>query len=173
MLETHPFGFFVPQSSRFLLLGSFTAKDASTNPRYNWYYANGRNQFWPILEEVYKRDLGTKLAKKRLFRELGIAIGDIIYQCTRKRNSSMDVVLVPTKYHTEEVAKVMARRPIEKVFFTSRFVEDKYRKHFKNISEKYPQVELITLPSPSPRYASMRFGEKVQVYKKLLPAIAR
>lgn len=60
MLEKHPYTAFIPQNARFLLLGSFPAKP---NKRGNWYYVNPRNQFWPILETVYKTKLDTKAKK--------------------------------------------------------------------------------------------------------------
>ena len=47
MIETHPFGDFIPAKTRYLMIGSFVTKPS--NP-YEWFYANGRNQFWPIME---------------------------------------------------------------------------------------------------------------------------
>lgn len=35
MIETHPFGNFVPQNSRYLFLGSFTAKPVEG---YDWFF---------------------------------------------------------------------------------------------------------------------------------------
>jgi G:T/U-mismatch repair DNA glycosylase len=57
MIEIHPFGDFVFKNTRYLLLGSFTTKPSDN---YLWFYANGRNHFWPILQKVYKTDLSTK-----------------------------------------------------------------------------------------------------------------
>ena len=59
----------------------------------------------------------------------------------------------------------------EKIFFTSRFVENAYRKAFKDLIIKYPQIELINLPSPSPRFASMNKEEKTRRYKLVLPKL--
>jgi len=36
---------------------------------------------------------------------------------------------------------------------------------------QYQNIELITLPSPSPRYASMSKQEKVARYTELLPKL--
>lgn len=55
MIETHPFGCFVPPGAKYLILGSFTTKEAfnADKEKYVWFYSNGgRNNFWPILEEV-------------------------------------------------------------------------------------------------------------------------
>jgi G:T/U-mismatch repair DNA glycosylase len=90
MLETHAFGNFVPPSARFLILGSFTGKQAV------------------------------------------------------KGDSA--------------------------ALFTSRFVETGFKKNFKDIVSHHPSIELITLPSPSSRYARMSKEQKVSRYKELLPS---
>ena len=78
MAEKHPFGVFVPLGAKYLLLGSFVTKPTSG---YDWFYANGRNQFWPILEEVYQIPLKTTKAQQMLFTKLRMAIADIILEC--------------------------------------------------------------------------------------------
>jgi len=67
MIEKHPYGSFVPINCRYLVLGSFVARDEKG---YNWFYGTKRNQFWPILEEVYQRELLCKKDKQELFKEL-------------------------------------------------------------------------------------------------------
>ena len=63
MIETHPFGNFVPKKARYLLIGSFPGK---IDENYDFYYSNKRNQFWPIMENIYKVDLKTKSQKIKL-----------------------------------------------------------------------------------------------------------
>lgn len=174
MIETHPFGINVPIKSRYLLLGSFTTKEAygeNTKRRaeYDWYYSNGRNQFWPILEGVYKIELKTKKAKQELFKGLRMALGDIIHQCERKKGTNLDNNLTNIVYNIKAVEKVLKNHKIEKIYFSSRFVENKFKKVFKGVLSKYPHIKLITLPSPSPRYAKLTIREKVVHYKKVLP----
>jgi len=105
-------------------------------------------------------ELRNKKAQQDLFRKLSIAVADIIYQCKRRRNSSLDVHLTDFVYNISPITKVLEENPIEKIFFTSRFVEKEYMKHFKNLVERFSRVELIALPSPSPRYAAMRKEDK-------------
>lgn len=78
MHEIHPFPDFVPPGIRYLILGSFIAKDGLTNPKYDWYYSNGRNQFWKIIEQVYDVALPDKASKQELFTRLKIGIADLI-----------------------------------------------------------------------------------------------
>jgi len=154
-----------------LILGSFAAKDGKLGVLYDWYYSNGRNQFWPMLEEVYKIKLRDKKTQQNLFRKLSIAIADIIYQCKRQKKSSLDVHLTSFVYNTIPITKILQKNLLKKIFFTSRFVEKEYKKHFKDLIDKYPDIELITLPSPSPRYASMKKEEKIKIYTTVLPKL--
>lgn len=170
MIETHPFGNFIPQKMRYLILGSFAAKGIDTDPSYDWYYGSRFNQFWKIIEQVYSQKLSNRNSKIKLFTKLKIGISDVIYQCERSKGSSLDTNLVNIVYN-QSLVDIVVENPLEKIFFTSRFVENKYRRIFKELVENYPEIELITLPSPSPRYAQMSFQEKVERYRELLPVL--
>ena len=120
MLETNPFKVFIPPKAKYLILGSFAAKDGKLGVLYDWYYSNGRNQFWPMLEEVYKIKLRDKKTQQNLFRKLSIAIADIIYQCKRQKKSSLDVHLTSFVYNTIPITKILQKNLLKKIFFTSR-----------------------------------------------------
>lgn len=169
MVERHPFGDFVPKKPKYLMLGSFVTKPSH---RYDWFYANGRNQFWPIMAEVYGSSLNTKEKQQNLFIQLEMALADIILACERRHNSNLDVNLFNIVYDTKAVKAIITKNKIQQIFFTSRYVETLFRKHFKDILQLYPKIELICLPSPSPRYAVLSKPEKVKSYKKLLPKLS-
>jgi len=173
MIETHPFGVFAPPKVKYLLLGSFIAIKRSGDDSYDWFYGSKRNQFWPIIEEVYKVKLSNKKAKQDLFSRLSIAIADIIHQCERKDNNSLDSNLTNAVYNSDAINRLLGENPIERILFSSRFVEKEFRKHFKKLIEKYPDIELVTLPSPSPRYAAMSREEKVKRYSRVFPKLER
>lgn len=168
MIEKHPFGNFVPKNPKYLMLGSFVTKPS--NP-YEWFYANGRNQFWPIMENVYASNFSTKEKQQKLFIELEMALVDIILSCERKKNSNLDINLFNIVYNTKAITTIINKYNIKKIFFTSRYVENLFRKHFKDLIERHPKVELVTLPSPSPRYAMVTKLGKVAKYKELLPRL--
>jgi hypoxanthine-DNA glycosylase len=163
MLETHPYDSFVPPKARFLLLGSFAVKP---EPGCNWFYSSKRNQFWPILERIYGLTLNNKKSRQHLFTKLKIAVTDIIFQCERQKNNNSDMNLTNIVYNTEGIKKILRHNRIEKIYFSSRYVENMFKRIFKETS-----IELITLPSPSPRYAAMSKTEKIARYKKLLPSL--
>ncbi len=170
MIETHPFGDYIPENVQYLMLGSFTGKNVPIELGYDWYYGTKRNQFWKILESVYSRDLSTKEQKVSLFSELKMALSDIIKQCERKKGSNLDNNLINIIYNFDAIENILIKNQIKKVFFTSRFVESKFRKLFKSMS-KFEYIEFVTLPSPSPRYAKLSVGEKAKIYESLLPKV--
>jgi hypoxanthine-DNA glycosylase len=169
MLETHPFGDFVPNNPKYLLLGSFTTKPAEG---YEWFYANGRNQFWPIMEAVFDTKLDTKEKQQHLFIQLNMALADIILSCERKGTSSLDMNLSNITFNTQGLNDILSKKKLECIFFTSRFVEKLFKKQFKELIQKHPDISLITLPSPSPRYAQMSKAQKIEEYKSLLPKLS-
>jgi hypoxanthine-DNA glycosylase len=176
MIETHAFGNFIPPNSKFLVLGSFTAKQANIknlqyNQAYDWFYSNGRNQFWSLIEITYNVKLPDKLSKQRLLSELGIAMADIILQCERREGTNLDNNLINCSYNLEVLKEMLVRNKLETIFFTSRYVEKIYRRLFKALLQEHPDVTLITLPSPSPRYALMTKEQKIAKYKELLPKL--
>lgn len=171
MTETNPFSVYCPPNAKYFILGSFAAKDGKAGVSYDWYYSNGRNQFWPILENIYNIELKDRQSQQNLFKKLAIAIADIIYQCERKTNSSLDVNLTNFVYNISPIKKVLQKNPIESILFTSRFVEKEYKKRFGELIAEFSTIELITLPSPSPRYAAMSKEEKIRRYSQIFPKL--
>ncbi len=121
MIETHPFGNFVPPNAKYLILGSFTGKEAvkgtvAFDASYDWFYGTKRNQFWSILEEVYGIKLKDKLSKQALFTKLGIAIMDIIYRCDLKFNNNLDSNLIKKVHNIEPITKILDSNHIDRIF---------------------------------------------------------
>ncbi len=172
MTYSHQFSNFIPSPTRFLILGSFTSNQFTKDAGYDWFYGTKRNYFWPIIEEVYNTTLDTKKVRQELFTQIQMGIGDIIYQCERKDGNSSDTNLINIIYNTE-LESILDNNTIESIFFTSRYVEKLYKKVFSSLIKKYPLIRLITLPSPSPRYAAMTKERKIEIYKEKLPKVKR
>ncbi|MCF7872125.1 DNA-deoxyinosine glycosylase [Candidatus Woesearchaeota archaeon] len=157
MIIVHPFPHYVPRNAEFLIIGSFPPISLSKN---DFFYSSKQNQFWKIIESIYKTDIKTK-RKKELFLEINnIAMTDIIMKCRRKKGDSSDKNLEIIEYM--DIKNILKHnKEIKKIFFTSKFVENIFRKIFSDIT-----VKTLTLPSPSPRYARLSFDQKVYEYKK-------
>lgn len=166
-MERHPFGEFVPRGAKYLILGSFIARQKDKS--YDWFYSTKMNQFWPIMEKVYKTKLTNKAEKKRFLRKQKMAMADIIGKCERRDGNSSDANLIKIVYNREGIERILEERKIKKIFFTSRYVEEGFGRHFGDLIKKYPEIKYQTLPSPSPRCARMTLTEKVERYRKLLP----
>jgi len=106
-----------------------------------------------------------------LFTSLGMAMSDIIYQCERVKTSNLDIHLTNIVYAIDNISKILHENPIRKIIFTSLFTETKFHRVFKEIITKYPDIKLVTLPSPSPRYVQMTKKQKIKRYKELLPKL--
>lgn len=172
MTETHPFKEFIPNKSYVLLLGSFPGKESTQNKREgDWYYGANRNQFWKILEEIFQRDFRDLNSKQKLFGDLGVGITDIIRSCKRAENKNIDANLTDIVYNIETINSILDSNSIEKILFTSQWVEREFtikieprlnRKNFKK----------IILPSPSPIYRRLTLKQKADIYKKHFPTVS-
>lgn len=172
MIEIHPFGCFVPRNAKYLLLGSFIGKITKDN-NFDWFYGTKRNQFWPILREVYNLPLEKKEDKISLFSDLKMAVTDVILSCERKMGTNLDSNLINITWNNDVVGKILEENRISKIFFSSRFVEQNYKRHFKELFFGYKKIKYVTLPAPSPRYAALSLSQKVNIYKELLPPLIR
>ncbi len=170
-VEKHPFEPFVPNSVKYLILGSFPGKKFTQKKTENgWYYQTNRNQFWKILGEIYRVKLSTIEDKQELLRKLKIAMTDIILICKRSEDSNADKHLIKKTYNREAIRNILINNDIEKIFFTSKWVGAEFRENFKEI-EYYK--EMIDLPSPSPIFRRMSFEDKVNIYREVLPKNAK
>jgi G:T/U-mismatch repair DNA glycosylase len=164
-IEHHPFAVFVPPKMRCLILGSFPGKEQTRGglDENAWFYGAPLNQLWRILEKVYGRELKSREAKQKLFKDAGIGITDIFKTVIRKQGSNLDDNLEIVEYNKEEIGRILKEfRP--EVLCTSRFVE----KEFKRMFPAYP---VDVLPSPSPRYFKLTIDQKAEIYRKKLPRL--
>jgi len=164
IIEKHPYEPYVPSNASVLILGSFPGHEQTRHPNKDeWFYSAKRNKFWEILENVYSESLQTVSDKKKLFEEVGIGITDVILSAKRKEKSNLDSNLEIVEHNKEAIQKILNNGKINKVFFTSQFVQKQFLKMFPN----YSNCEC--LPSPSPRYARISLEEKIKIYKQKLP----
>ncbi|MEP6596083.1 MAG: uracil-DNA glycosylase family protein, partial [Ginsengibacter sp.] len=150
-IETHPFEPFIPPGTKYLIIGSFPGKvQTKVDMRSNaWFYGAKRNTFWKILEAVYSVSLEDKKSKQQLFINTEMGIADVILKAIRKNNTNSDTNLAIIELNDIAIKKVLESSSIITIFFTSKFVEQLFKKLFSHI------LNTIVLPSPSPRFARM------------------
>ncbi len=99
-VEQHPLGFFLPENTRLLMLGSFPP------PRSRWsmnfYYPNIQNDMWRILGLLFFSDKDYFLEAPRKFSEakckefcraVGLGIGDTGMAVVRQKGNASDKFL--------------------------------------------------------------------------------
>jgi len=155
--EEHPFKPIIFKDSEILILGSFPSIKSFEN---NFYYANPRNMFWKILEQVTSYPVNNKDQKLWLLKEKKIALWDIIARCNR--DSSLDSSLEDEEVN--DIALFLEKNTnIKKILFSGRKAETLFEMHFAHLG-----IERNYLPSPSSAYAKLSFEKKVALYKKEL-----
>lgn len=110
--EQHPLGFFLPENTRVLMLGSFPPQRERWS--MNFYYPNFQNDMWRILGLVFYNDKNYFVAesgkafdeiKARYFcNEYGIGIGDTAKEIIRlNRNASDKFLQVVTPFDPDKI----------------------------------------------------------------------
>ena len=97
IIETHPWGFFLPSNTQVLMLGSFPP------PRQRWsmdsYYPNIQNDLWRIIGRLFFADKDYFLDSPKSFSidkcrqfctETGLGLGDTAEQVVRQRGNASD-----------------------------------------------------------------------------------
>lgn len=158
-MQFHPFKPIIYKDSKILILGSFPSLKSFEK---GFYYAHPRNQFWPLLSEVFHEDISTLQAKKRLCKKHHIALFDCAKSLNREFENSSDINLKDIVVNDFE--QLLLDYPnINTILFTGK----KAQQIFNRVYKKLP-VKKALLPSPSPAYASMSFEKKLKIYKELL-----
>ncbi len=154
---THPFDPILFPDTKILILGTFPSLDSF---KYDFYYAHKRNQFWKILHELYKMPAETKEERIVLLKHAKIGLYDIVASCERKNSSDANLKNCTL---TDIPAILKTHSNIELIAFTGKKAAALYHQSYSDLS-----IRTITLPSPSPAYASMRYEEKREIYRAVL-----
>jgi TDG/mug DNA glycosylase family protein len=158
----HPFDAIVDEHSRVLILGSFPSIKSFEQ---NFYYAHPRNQFWPIMEELFGVTLTTNEEKRAFALSQGIALWDTYGSLIRESGNSSDSNLKALQ--PNDLRAFLKRYPnISHLFFTGQKAFQGYMKHFKDIP-----IKTTLLPSTSPAHAAMKKEEKLRHYRAIKDAL--
>jgi hypoxanthine-DNA glycosylase len=126
------------------------------------YYGNPRNQFWRLVFGAYGEPFdnpGYDRKKAVLFAN-GVALCDVIAEC--EPDGALDSGIHSPIWRTY-LPELIAKMGICKVFFNGNNAYQFYRR-------KIGEIERCVLPSSSPANASMRFDEKLRLWREALQA---
>lgn len=160
-LEIHPWINFpkVNGSSTKLILGSFPPPRFTEQVRklenmdIDFFYGSYENSFWELFFESQNKQRAkhdyTKAFIKNFLEENHWAISDIVLKTHRaKKNSASDNYLRVKEYNTSVISEIIDNNPIQVIFFTSRWVQERFEKNIEPCLKKTSFTKK-TLISPS------------------------
>lgn len=144
-------------NARVLILGSLPSRQSLQR---NEYYGNPQNVFWRVMGELFDAGPGIPYKERTdaLMRH-GIAIWDVLQSSVRP--GSMDAAIDVNKAAPNDFRLFYDEHPkLELLCFNGKKAAELYERLVA--SRGIGSIELRTLPSTSPAYASMTFDEKVR-----------
>ena len=142
---------------RVLILGTFPSPASRQKGEY---YGNPRNQFWRLVFGAVGEPFdnpGYDEKKAVLFAN-GIALSDVISECIA--DGALDSSLREPVYNAE-LPRFIADAKIPRVLFNG---NNAYLFYRRGIGE----IPRLVLPSSSPANATMRFDEKLRIWRESL-----
>lgn len=149
----HPFGPIFDSSSKVLMLGSFPSL---VSRQQNFYYANPRNRFWPVLSAVFEEDCGTSIAERTAFlHRHHIALWDVIASCTIHASSDASIQDV----QVNDIQQLIDQSQISHVYTTGSQAFHLYERY------RPCTMDAVCLPSTSPANAKMKLEDLIPYYR--------
>ncbi len=149
-----------PPNAAVLILGSLPGRESL---RLQQYYAHPRNQFWPILFDIFgEARTADYTARVALLYRHGVALWDTVGAA--RREGSLDSAIqnpVPN-----DIAGLLARHSgVERVLLNGGKAAEMYRRHNRDIL-----LPAVALPSTSPIPGKniKSYTEKFLLWKKAL-----
>ncbi len=185
--ETHPLGFFLPESTRLLMLGSFPPPKARWS--MDFYYPNIQNDMWRILGIIFygNKDhflLGPKAFSeekaKAFCRERGVGLGDTAQEVIRLKENASDKFLEVVR--PIDLEEVLARVPrCEAIVVTGQKAMDTLLSVVPEAEEpkvgaytelvyRGRRLKLFRMPSSSRAYPKP-LEEKAATYRRMFETI--
>lgn len=141
-----------------LILGSMPGKASLLAGQY---YAHPRNLFWPMMEWLYGIDSQAPyLVRCAELKRHGLALWDVLKSCTR--SSSLDSDIVENSIVTNDLAGLLDTHPqLQKICFNGAKAMTAYERYVgRGLSSRYPNLQLLRLPSTSPANAAIALETK-------------
>jgi len=182
-VEHHPLGFFLPENTKLLMLGSFPP------PKQRWsmefYYPNIINDMWRIMGIVFYNDKEYFLKTKKAFckdkseafcREKGIGLGDTAVEIIRlKANASDKFLEIVKPIDLPEVLKqiphceaivVTGQKAMDTLLSVMPGVQEPPVGSFIECDFMERRLKIFRMPSSSRAYPKP-LEEKAEIYRSM------
>lgn len=161
LVEEHPWKRFPIESSgaKHFILGSFPPNkfthraDKQKSQDVRFFYGSKDNVFWDLFSVAkhlpFKWRNSEQALKEWLVTNQWI-VSDIVSRTHRRDDTAVDTDLIVNEWNTRVIDQILSENPIETIFFTSRWVEEKFNSIVRPQLQHYNSVvQQITLISPS------------------------
>ena len=175
MREQHPYGTFIPEGCRAMIIGTFPIgkfsnplrKNEIKNHEIDFFFGGEKNLLWKLLGDTFGKKLDTREKIIGFLKQKKLGVGDVISSCVRRNGGGADSDLKDIEWN-HSLLKTLEDNKIKKIFFTGRHVERCFLRLFKD-----PGIEMVTLISPSAQSArSIVKRPDYMVWRKINPARA-
>ena len=152
------------ESTRLFILGSLPGEQSLKESRY---YAHPRNQFWKLVGAVIGQDLHALAYDARLaaLKRHGVGLWDVV--SAARREGSLDAAIRDARHN--DIGGLKRDYPHLKAIG---FNGGKAAKDGLQLLAEDVGLELFTLPSSSPAYASMPLAGKTEAWLRLREFVA-
>ena len=153
--------------ARVLVLGSMPSVASLAKQQY---YGHPQNAFWPIMGRLFGAGPDTPYDKrKQILCERGLAVWDVLRECHRK--GSLDTA-IRSELPNEFQSFFNRHAGIHTVFFNGQKAETAFRRHvLQQITDGFPNLRYVRLPSTSPANAGLGFDGKLRAWRALERAL--
>jgi hypoxanthine-DNA glycosylase len=141
----------IDDRARVLLLGSFPSERSLATGEY---YANRRNQFWPLMAAVFDFDADLPyLDRVDAVTSHGVALWDVVHSC--RRAGSMDAKIDRTTLVTNDFGALLGQHQgIQRIFVNGLTALELFERHVET------ELPAVRLPSSSGALP-MSFADKL------------
>lgn len=155
----HPLKPVYNEESRVLILGTIPSPKSRET---GFYYNHPQNRFWKVMAALFNEPLPeSNTAKEALVLEHGIALWDVLSECTIEGASDGSIAeCVPNN-----IASILSKAPIEVIFCTGAKATELYQKY----CEPQTRRPCIRLASTSPANAAKSLDQLIEEYRQILP----
>ncbi|MEM1143274.1 MAG: DNA-deoxyinosine glycosylase [Pseudomonadota bacterium] len=162
----HSFPPIADEQSRVLILGTMPGEASLAK---NQYYAHARNQFWPIMGQLF--DFSPTLPYDERCERLlqhHVGVWDVLRCCSRE--GSLDSAIETGSIVANDFGAFFARsNDITQIFFNGGNAQRLYTRHvLPGLPPPLSDLSIHRLPSTSPAYAAMAPEEKLRHWRKLI-----
>jgi len=152
--------------AKVLILGSMPGRKSLDEQQY---YAHPRNAFWPIMASLFEFSADIDYEKRLgMLRSNGIALWDVAHRCVRP--GSLDsAIRLPSVIINDFEAFFHDHRKIRAVCFNGQKAVELYQHRVvPTLPAGSAHLPVLRLPSTSPAYAAISFGDKLAEWQKIL-----